>query len=177
MKVPNVMTVILTLLQRFGALGAVTLLLIAAGLAAGCGGGGAMASPEVESDPEVLARALVEASYEREYEFLWEHASVQLKQYYGMDDGNFLLSTTKTMDEIVTEGSTDVSKAQVDYTELAGVRGYDIAVEAPDGTLQAFRAFLVQENEETWAYCELQGSTQEDGYQDLVGDNDDSACF
>lgn len=159
---------------------ATSLILFVGALASACGGGGAMASPEVESDPDVLARALVEASYEREYEFLWEHASVDLKRYYGNDDGNFLLQTTRIMDEFVPEGSTDLSETQVDYSELAGVYGYDLSAEAPDGSLQNFTVFLVKENEETWAYCNIQASFQDEGFWDTIGESGmdgDSTCF
>lgn len=146
-------------------------------LLSSCGGEDVMADPRVESDPEILAKALVEASYEREYEFLWEHASVGLKEHYELDKRQFLLTTTSQMDGIVLEAAVDTSDTQIDYKEFASVYEYNLALEAPDESLQAFRIFIVQENEDTWAYCELQASSADQGYQSLIGDNDDSACF
>lgn len=132
-------------------------------LLSSCGGENVMADPRVESDPEILAKALVQASYQKEYSFLWDHASVRLKEYYELDKQNFLFTTTQRMDGNVTEGVVDTEEIQIDYSTLAGVTTYNLILEAPDETLQTFSAYMVEESDGTWSYCLLEASNDEDG--------------
>ena len=132
----------------------VVVLGLCAGVLSSCSGGQALTN-DVAQDPEALSRAVVEAAYEENYEFLWEYASPRLKSVYEQDFQQFGSETAQRGPQILQEGSVDAGDAQATYSQQNSVIQYDLVVSDPTSSDVVFLITLVPTSDETWSYCKV----------------------
>jgi hypothetical protein len=154
----------------------VCLLAVSAALTIGCGasGGGGVAA-----DRDDLSRAVTRAVYARDYQFLYEHATGNLKSLYGSSKEQWTDGVTARLrEEDLSEGDVDASRADVQYTNVAGSTLAQVFVDAPAGTRVDFGVFLKRIEDNRWAYCGVgvREAGSEDDYNDLFGPESPSGC-
>lgn len=145
-------------------------------LTGGCGG--------IDEDPEGLSEAVARATYERNTEILYDHASPALRAYNQTADdrgeGMFAETVTGGLDRDIPEGEIEAKGAQRApvMLETEGLAFYDVPAVDPDGRQVTINVALLEDEDVSYAYCAVSmrdpgdSLTYSDSFEWLVGGED-----
>jgi hypothetical protein len=113
---------------------------------------GASSSCGVAQDPEALSQRVVEAAYERNTGFLYDHASLTLRSEYGGSEEGFAAAAEKQISEAgLPEGEFVARGAQL-AGELMGQEAFEVVGTDPDGEQRVVFVQL-KPGDGTYSYC------------------------
>lgn len=126
----------------------VAVLGLCAGVLSSCSGGQALTN-DVAQDPEALSRSVIEAAYDRDYEFLWSTSSLTLQEQCEFDQETFEQWAESRLEEYLPAGSPSIGDSEyVDH-----IPAYRFAVESSNAPTTSVQVALAEPGEGSpWKY-------------------------